>query len=334
MAIDSQVNTNPKPTETGRKEHRSHPRLIVFLVCLAISILMWLFIELMKDYTDEVKYTVTFSNAPKDLILTHSGDSVISVWMNAQGFELLAAKYAHKLRDLTIDLSTLKIRPAGDGYIAYLPSARIVEQLGTQIRFEKQITSIKPDTLFFRFSKIFVKQVPVKLNIDYTLNGQYDVTDSITFRPQFVAVSSIKSIIDTLSFVTTKKLYLSQLDSNVNIKVELNKGYRANLMKFSTDSVTVKFNVEKVTEAGFTVPVTVSADGENVKIYPDKVEIVCRIPLSVYPHIAASDFSAEVHVLPSSVKDKKLKVNLVKIPGKVRVLKINPSEVEYIIISK
>ncbi|MDO9255369.1 MAG: CdaR family protein [Bacteroidales bacterium] len=334
MAIDSQIELNTKPNETGRKEHRSHPRLIVFLVCLVISILMWLFIELMKDYTDEIKYNVSFINAPRDLILTHSGDSVISVGMNAQGFELLAAKYAHKLRGLTIDLSTLKIRPTADGYIAYLPSSRIVDQLGTQIRFEKQITYIKPDTLFFRFSKIFVKQVPVKLDLDYSLNGQYDITDSITYRPQFVSVSSIKSIIDTLSFIKTQKLQLSQLDSSVTIKVALKKGYRASLLKFSTDSVTVKFKVEKVTEAGYTVPVSVSGNGENVKIFPDKVEIVCRIPLSVYPHITASDFSAEVEFQPASLKEKKLKVTLIKIPKKVRVLKISPAEVEYIIISK
>jgi hypothetical protein len=334
MAIDSQIEPNTKPSETGRKEHRSHPRLIVFLVCLVISILMWLFIELMKDYTDEIKYNVSFINAPRDLILTHSGDSVISVGMNAQGFELLAAKYAHKLRELTIDLSTLKIRPTADGYIAYLPSSGIVDQLGTQIRFDKEITYIKPDTLFFRFSKIFVKQVPVKLDLDYSLNGQYDITDSIAYTPQFVTVSSIKSIIDTLPFITTKKLQLLQLDSSVNIKVALKKGYRASLLKFSTDSVTVKLKVEKVTEAGYTVPVFVSGNGENVKIFPDKVEIVCRIPLSAYPHIAASDFSAEVEFLPSSIKEKKLKVILIKTPEKVRVLKISPAEVEYIIISK
>jgi len=334
MAIDSQTEPITKSTDAGRKEHRSHPRLIVFLVCLVISILMWLFIELMKDYTDEVKYNVSFINAPKDLILTNSGDSVITIGMNAQGFELLAAKYSKNLRELTIDLSTLKIRQTGDGYTAYLPSARIIEQMGNQIRFQKEITYIKPDTLFFRFSEIYRKQVPVKLDLNYTLNGQYDVTDSIAFKPQFVTVSSIKSIIDTLTFITTQRVNLTQLDSSVNIKIALNKGFRANLIKFSTDSVTVKLQIEKVTEAGYTIPVSISANGENVKIFPDKVDILCRIPLSVFLHINASDFSAQVEFLPSSIKEKKLKVVLIKTPDKVKVLKISPAEVEYIIISK
>jgi hypothetical protein len=218
MAIDSQNESITKPTKTGRKEHRSHPRLIVFLVCLAISILMWLFIELMKDYTDEIRYNITFINAPKDLILTNSGDSVISIGMTAQGFELLAAKYAKNLTTLTIDLSVLKIRPTEDGYTAYLPLTRINEQLGTQIRMQKQITYIKPDTLFFRFSKVFSKQVPIVVDMAYTLDGQFDITDSVSYSPRYVTVSSIKSIIDTLTFVKTLKLRLNNLDSTVNMK--------------------------------------------------------------------------------------------------------------------
>jgi len=334
MVEESQIETNPKPGKPGRKEHKSHPRLVVFLVCLLISLFMWLFIELMKNYNDEIRYNITFSNVPKDLILTNSGDSVIRIGMNAQGFELLAAKYSQKRRSLTIDLSTIKIRPVSDGYAAFLPSARIIEQLESQIRFEKEITYVKPDTLFFRFSEVVRKHVPIIPDITYSLSGQYDVTDSIRFTPQYVTVSSIKSIIDTLSFIKTQKLRLNQLDSSINMGVALSKGAYVRLMKFSSDSITVSMKVEKVTEAGYTVPVSVKGNGENVKIFPDKVEIVCRVPLSVYSHIDKSDFMAEVEFLPSLGNDKKLKVNVVKAPVRIRVLKTVPEEVEYIIISK
>ncbi|MEI6059220.1 MAG: hypothetical protein WCR72_00860 [Bacteroidota bacterium] len=334
MAVDSQTELSSKSNNTGRKERRSHPRLVVFLVCLVISILMWLFTELMKDYSDEIKYNITFTNVPKDLILTNSGDSVITIGMNAQGFELLAAKYARKIRTLTIDLSTLKIRQTSDGYSAYMPSSRLMEQLGQQIRFQNQITVIKPDTLFFRFSEIFRKQVPVRPDVTYTVSSQYDITDSMEFSPRFVTVASIKSITDTLSFVKTQKLRLSQLDSNISVKIPLFKGNYASLMKYSSDSVTVKFTVEQVTEASYPVPVSIVSNGENMKIFPDKVDVICRVPLSVYPHIEASDFATQVSYFPALVKEKKLRVALVKVPEKVRVLKIIPAEVEYIIIAK
>jgi hypothetical protein len=334
MALQSQTVNYAKPADTGRKEHRSHPRLIVFLVCLVISVFMWLFIELMKDYTDDISYNITYTNLPSDLILTNTGNTTLSIGMSAQGFELLAAKYAQKKRTLSIDLSSLRIRQTEEGFTAYLPSALIIQQLGNQIRFKKEITSIKPDTLFFKFSAVYHKRVPVKLNVSYSLSGQYDITDSMSCEPKYITVSSIKSIIDTLTFVKTQKLNLTQLDSSVSAKVALFKGFNARLLKFSSDSVTIKLKVEQVTEASYTVPVTINSDGENVKIYPDKVEIVCRVPLSSYSSIGSSDFSTQVEYLPSLNKEKKLRVNLVKFPEKVRVLKIIPSDVEYIVISK
>lgn len=334
MAEDSLSESSTKPTVTARKEHKSHPKLFVFLVCFVISILMWLFIELMKNYTDEIRYNITFSNAPKDLILTNSGDSLLTIGMNAQGFELLVAKYAQKRRTLNIDLSTLKIRSVADGYSAFLPSAYIIEQLGSQIRFEKEITYVKPDTLFFRFSEIYRKQVVVKPDVTFTLNGQYDITDSIKIKPEYITVSSIKSIIDTLSFVKTRQLQLNQLDSNVSTRVALFKGPQERLIKYSADSVTVAIKVEKVTEAGYTVPVSIKGNGENVKIFPDKVEIICRVPLSEYSHIEKSDFATEVDYLPAVKPEKKLRVKITEKPSGVRILKIVPDEVEYIIISK
>ncbi len=334
MAVESQIEYNSKPALTGRKKHRSYSRLIVFLVCLAISVLMWVFIELMKDYSDEIKYSVSFKNLPKDLILTNSGDSLITVGLNAQGFELLTAKYAGSMRSLTIDLATLKVRPTADGYIAYMSSAKIIEQLGTQIRFQKEISYIKPDTLYFRFSSVYRKQVPVVPDIDFSLGRQYDITDSLKFRPGFVTVSSIQSIIDTITSVRTQKIRFNDLDSSIDMKVALYKGRNAALLKYSSDSVTVKVKIEKVTEAGFVVPLSVISNGADVKVFPDKVEIVCRVPLSLYPHISASDFSAQVVFDPAATKEKKLPVNVVEAPRNARVIKIVPAEVEYILISK
>jgi len=273
MAANSQNDPNFKPDQTGRKRNRSHPRLIVFLVCLIISVLMWLFIELMKDYTDEIKYTVAFKNVPKDLILTNSGDSILTIGMNAQGFELLSARFLSQKRTLVIDLSSLKVRPSGDGYNAFLSSAKISDQLVAQIRFKKEILYIKPDTLFFRFSTIYRKQVAVEPDFLYSLSGQYDIIDSLTYRPEYITVAGIKTIIDTLSFVKTQKIRLNDLDSSLVMKVALDKGSHPHLVKYSTDSITVKLRIEKVTEASYTLSLTINSAGKNIKVFPEKVEI-------------------------------------------------------------
>jgi len=325
--------TNTPDVEQAEKRHnRSHRKLVVFLVCVIISTLMWLFIELMKDYSDEVKYTLRFENVPKDLILTNSGDSTIIVGLNAQGFELLSAKYLHKNKILTIDLSKIRIRQMGDSYAAFLSTDKLADELKKQIRISKIITSIKPDTLFFTFSEVYRKQIPVVLDFKYTLNSQYDLVDSIEFSPRMVTVSSIKPIIDTIRFVKTRPLKLNNIDTNLTVKLPLYKGINSNLIRYSNDTVTMKFKVNQVTEAVYNVPVSIVGEGKSLKIFPDKVQVFCRVPLNEYGSIQASSFIAEVSYTETS--DKKLKVELLRIPGKVKVLKIEPASLDYILISK
>lgn len=323
-------NNSEREHTPERKVGRSYKKLIVFIVCIILSTLMWLFVELMKDYNDEVQYTLKFENVPKDLILTKSGDSSLLIGLNAQGFELLAAKYLKKNKIISIDLAKIKIRPTADGYSAYLATNTLQNELKKQIFISNNISSIKPDTLFFKFSEVHRKQVLVVPNLRYTLNSQYDLADSIEVFPRSILVSSIKSVIDTLSFVTTIPTNVNNIDTNLTLRLPLNKGTKPNLIKYSTDTITVKFRVNQVTEAVYAVPVSLL--GDNLKIFPDKVQVYCRVPMKGFNLVDASSFIAQVNYTQSA--DKKLKVQLIRVPQNVKVLRIEPESIDYIVISK
>lgn len=320
--------------ESGQEKtvRSSHRRLVVFIVCVLMSTFMWLFIELMKDYNDELKYTLQFENVPKDLILTKSGNSTILVGINAQGFELLTAKYFNKNRSITVDLSKVNIRQTKDGYSAYISTEKLINEFKKQINISKNIISIKPDTLFFKFSEVYRKQVKVVPSLKYTFNSQYDLVDSIEIIPRTITVSSIKSIIDTLKFVTTIPANISNIDTNLTLRLPLNKSFGGKLINYSTDTIIVKFKVNQVTEAVYSVPVNSFAEGKNIKIFPDKVQVFCRVPMKDYNLVEASSFIAQVNYVPGA--DKKLKVQLVRVPDHVKVLRIEPASIDYILISK
>lgn len=313
-----------------RKRPRSYKKMVVYFVCLILSTVMWLFVELMKDYNDVITYSLQFENVPKDLILTNSADNNVQIDIKAQGFELLAAKYLKKNKTLTIDLSDIKYRHSAEGYSAFITTLKLKEELSKQLYFANNITGIKPDTLFFRFSEVFRKTVRVVPDLKYSLNSQYDLVDSVQIYPELITVSSIKSVIDTLTMVTTVPYKIDNIDTNLTIKLPLQKGIHQNLIKFSSDTITVKFSVNQVTEAIY--PVSVSVIGDNLKIFPDKVQVYCRVPMNLYKTIEASSFIAQVEY--SSDADKKLKVQLVRLPKYIKVLRIEPESVDYILISK
>ncbi len=321
-----------KPRQTRRK---IRARLFIFMICLAISASMWVFIELMKDYTSDISYPITFIHVPESLILVNQADSVITVGVNAQGFELLVAQFVSKRHPVEIDLSELHIRQGKEGYSAFIPASQLLQQVGRQLSYSKSIIAIKPDTLFFRFSEIYRKRVPVVPDISYSFASQYQLYDSVRFSPQTVMVSSIKDVIDTIRFVSTERVRLKDLDSNLVISVPLRKGLRTNMIRYSSDSVTVKIQVQKYTEAVFSVPVTISGNTQPLRLFPDQVEISCLVPLNDYHLIETANFAAEVLATPSMLSaGKKLEVRLSRSPANIRSLRIKPDHVEFIIISK
>jgi hypothetical protein len=296
---------------------------------------MWIFVELMKDYSTEIPFYLTFKNVPEDLILVNQNDSVMTIGVNAQGFELLVAKYLKKRQTLELDLSDLRIRAGSDGYSAVIPASRLKEQVSQQISFSRFITSIRPDTLLFRFSEIYRKQVRVIPDIRYTLAGQYLLSDSIRVTPAFITVSSIKDVIDTIRSITTVKHVLEDLDSNRIVSLPLRKSLNANMIRYSADSVTLHLSVQKYTEAVINIPVTITGNSVPIRIYPDQVEVTCLVPFSEYKDLSAELFSASVNASPFNLANtKRLEVNLTRFPAYVRSVHFKPDQVEYLIISK
>lgn len=323
----------PLRLESGKRKLRV--KLFIFLVCLAISGSMWVFIELMKDYTSDVHYSITFTNVPEDLILVNQEDSLITVSVNAQGFELLVAQYIRKRQTLELDLSALKIRSGPEGYTAIMPAASLIEQVGRQLSYSKAIISVKPDTLLFRFSEVYRKVVPVIPDISCTFASQYQLSDSIRVHPSYITVSSFKDVIDTLKFVTTRHMDLNNLDSNRTLMVPLHKALRNNMIRYSRDSVSLSVKVQQYTEAVLTVPVTISGNLLPLRIYPDQVEVTCLVPMAQYKDLDPASFSATVVATPGNLSlSRHLPIVLTKVPSNVRSVKLKPENVEYIIISK
>ena len=61
-------------------------KLYVFLVCLAISIFIWLLIVLSKNNIETIDYPITYSKPPDNLVLTNVPDSLLSFRLSSSGF--------------------------------------------------------------------------------------------------------------------------------------------------------------------------------------------------------------------------------------------------------
>lgn len=312
-------------------------RLSVFLICLLFSSIMWGMIKLTHEYEVTVKFNVAASTLPKGKILVGNTDSVISITMKAKGLDFYSRILSAQRTPLFIDLENLRLRRVGDLYYGSDRSSRRARSITDQLPSGVEVIAIEPDTLHFVFEKSFTKKVPVKLDISLEFSKQYNLYDSIRLKPDSVMVSGRRLMVDTIQFVRTESTSFTNLRESLTAKIALIKPEFEPSVSFSADSVEIRLAVEKFTEARIDVPVKLihgAAKGSTYRTYPEKVTLTCMIAMKDYNRLDPSLFT-----VVSSVEDlgefegRRIPVRVELAPSFVKVMRIDPEKVEYLIIN-
>lgn len=308
----------------------------IFLLCLLISVFMWMFIKLTRDFTLDFRFAVAYENLPKHLILSEIPDSLLTIGLNAKGFELLSAKYLHGKRKLLINCKDERIRHNSGGYYMHIVVSRLLPQINQQLPSSRSIAYISPDTITLRFTKASHKKVPVILRLTSSFRKQYLLYDRVQLKPDSVFVTASSSVLDTLRFIESEAVAKTNLDESQRFSLPLRLPLSLGEIRISSDTIEVFIPVEKFAEATFIVPIVVKGASSKslIKIFPDKCSITCLVPVKDFSSIDASNFAVNVLFDPSQGKAKKLKVELTLSPKRIKILKISPAEVEFIILKK
>jgi hypothetical protein len=311
-------------------------RLSVFLVCLIFSSIMWGMIKLTHEYEVTVKFDVAASTLPKGKILVGNTDSVISITLKAKGLDYYSRIFSAQRKPLFIDLENLRLSRKGDLYYGYARSSRRARSITDQLPSGVEVIAIDPDTLHFVFEKSFTKKVPVKPDISLEFSKQYNLYDSIRLKPDSVRVTGRRTMVDTIQFVDTKQKTFSNLRENLTSKIALIKPEFDPPVSLSMDSVEILLTVEKFTEARIDVPVKLmlgTAKGSTYRTYPEKVTLTCMIAMKDYKRLDPSLFSVVSSVEDvSEFEGRRIPVRVEVAPSFVKVMKIEPEKVEYLII--
>ena len=67
----------------------SKKKIIVFSLCLFISLFFWMLIKFSKEFQLTVLCPVSFVNLPKDKVLMNNADTTFLITIKSQGFNLL-----------------------------------------------------------------------------------------------------------------------------------------------------------------------------------------------------------------------------------------------------
>ncbi len=317
-----------------KRDAKFRQRLVIFLICLVISVIIWFTIKLSDDYDTVIQMPVTFVNLPKNRALTYASDTMLQVEVLDKGSDLFRMLYFEDVPRVPISLRFLPLYQKGGAYHGFISPSSIINDIEREQDLLGKIVSVSPDTIYLSFEPEKSRKLPVTASFDLTFEKQYMRSGAVLFTPDCVTVRGPEKIIEKLDSVSIGKIKLGPLRQNYTGEVTFRKDSINHDLSFNPFSVTFNIPVEKFTEAEMEVPVKViNTNGLNIKTFPDKVRVFYTVALKDYPKVEAGMILVVADLSKVNVaREDKIKIMTESYPSFIHINKTDPEKVEFIII--
>lgn len=312
---------------------KENSRPLIFLICLAISTVLWLISSLGKTYETSVSMPVRYSNLPENKVLINYPPSRLQVTIEASGFTLLRHKFRISVNPINFNIASLANNYLGNPKALKLVTRNYIARLSNQLSSEISIIDISPDTLFFQLDELETKEVRINPNVSISFENQYFLYDSIKFNPERITVKGPKSIIDTLNSVFTKHKKYKNLNTTIKRNIAIEPVGQVEMIQKKVQmeipvSQYTEYN-EKISLSKINVP-----DSANLVTFPGLVNVSCLVSVHHYKNISTSSFILCVDYNDVNHESKLLPVKAVSKPPFIKNFAVYPTEVEYFIERK
>lgn len=310
--------------------------LRIFLIFVIISSILWFFNNLNQEFVSKLEIPVNYVNFPPNRTNISQLPHYFETNVKANGYDLLKFEFKKQFSQVTIDLSQVDfIYPKkNDSSTAYVMTHKFKDEIEMQLKGKITIEQIKPDTLYFLFSKLYSKIVPIIPNIELIPANQFFIKTKPSISPDSIRLTGPKIILDTIEQIKTQFTKFQNISKNLKSSVNLliPSGVVSNISK-----VNVFAEVEQFTEINFKLNIhTINVpDSLVMKLYPNNVIISCRVGVDNYKKVDADMFEAVVDY--NSIferKDNKLPVKIVSYPTNIYSFSCNPEFVDYVMEKK
>ncbi|WP_410220125.1 YbbR-like domain-containing protein [Pedobacter sp.] len=301
-------------------------RFGIMLVCVVLAVMAWLFMALNRKYPYTVKTELIYKEEPQGKAFKALQPDTVDLKVEGTGWQLLFSRLRIKPQSIKVSLRKLNTR----NYVLF---SEQLEQINGQLETSQRVISIKPDTLYFDFSKRTTKRVPVRLNSKLSFAPQYGVAGNVELTPAFVNISGPHEELQKITSWYTDTLKITGIDNSVETRINLKQSTTNNISIYPK-AVGVKIPVDEFTEKVLDIPLTVINNNNfnTVKLYPKRVKIIFLVALSSYKQIDEDFIQASVDLNEwRNSGHNNLRVKLIRFPAYCKLISIVPQKIDFII---
>jgi hypothetical protein len=141
---------------TKRKVKVINRDVAVFAFFLFLSFIFWYLNSLGKESETDIRYQVKYVNVPKERGKIVDPYADLNLFLKGPGYSILKLKLSGNKAPVIIDFSKVNYKraPGVKTLTYFIVTSGLTKSLNVQMRSGCEITSIKPDTLFFTFEKV------------------------------------------------------------------------------------------------------------------------------------------------------------------------------------
>lgn len=301
-------------------------RFVVLVSCFICAVAAWLFMALNGKYKYTAKTELIYKDEPQNKAFKALQPNAVDLLVEGTGWQLLFSRLRINPQSITVSLEKLNRR-------SFILFSEQIDQINKQLETSQKIISIKPDTLYFDFSKRTNKRVPIKLTSNLSFVKQYGISSPIQLKPAYVNISGPQEELAKIHEWYTDTLKLADLQATTSARVAIRQNLSNNVSIYPS-SVGVTVPVDEFTEKTIEIPLRVinNIDFYNIKLYPKKVKVTFLVSLSSYQEVDEDFIDAVVDVNEwKKLGHAKLTVKILRFPAYCKLIKVVPNNVDFIV---
>jgi hypothetical protein len=320
-------------TGSGKRigSNRSGNRLIVFIFCLGIAVVIWFLIALSNESQTTFNLPVIYENNPGNYVLTGKPDSILAITVSSGGLDLITLKYLITKNPVRIDLTNARLRKEGDFFWTSLPTSSITNQIIDKLKLTYDHISVAPEFLNLKFEPLTGRKVKVIPRLELAFEKQFMLSDSLKVIPDSVTILGQKEVVDRIISVETQPKEVIDINTSQKVSVQLAIPENSAGIRFVPETVEVMIGVDKYTESTVEVPVMCTNPDVKIKTFPATVRVVFNVGLNDFSRVNPGLFKAQV-MYPPPLPAARLTVDIAFRPSFIQIIRLEPESVEYLLL--
>lgn len=301
---------------------------IMLLISFLLTIMLWFSVTLNEAYEVACEFSINIKSIPEDIQITQEEFPKLSAVVEGSGFDILLGKFQN--RNDTIFLPFDHVMKSG-----YIISEKETNIIATKFPPQVRIKNLYPDTISIFYEKKISKKVPLVSRALVSLAPEYQLEEQEELTPDSVIIIGPQTILDTTHYWYT-------VNYNTNIVSEtIQSVYIPVLDTFAELSVIPKtaqltIRTQRYTQKNIRIQILIEdiPESTSVVLEKDYIELACLVPLDKYEDLHEKDYLIKIDYQTLDPSIPFLIPQIDFLPPYVKPVFINPTQINYVIVSQ